>query len=460
MDKTPDRCPDHKKIIDDLSKKIEEQEKIIEELRKNYEKLKKDFDEYRVRHPENVGIKNGKPYYYMPETAAADQNSTESQSEPKPEKKRSGARIGHRGYHRPVPDHVDEERTVSITQCPYCWSDLSDTPATRTRTIEGIPEIKPTVIRYTIERRYCSRCKKQVEPEFREALPKATLSLRTMLVIAYMKTVERLPAARVSDMMRDIFNFHVTKGEVMHIIHQLSIHLGSAYRNLVGRIRKAKSRYIDETSWRVDGKNRYMWVFVTEGESLYITGSRSHEVPEKVLGKHDGVDMHDGFSGYVKLAKITKNRQAWCWAHIMKDAKELIEYNESEGKYILNILKSVFDRAKKLLEKPPEEISEEMLKALYDEFRQIDVPYESKKCSGFVRNQLKRKRDDIFRFVIDRSVEPTNNRAERAIRPIVICRKISGGSRSVRGARDFTRVYSVLESCRKRGKLPFRAKPG
>ena len=359
-----------------------------------------------------------------------------------------------------MPDHVDGERTVSITQCPYCWSDLSDSATTRTRTIEGIPEIKPTVIRYTIERRYCSRCKKLLEPEFKEALPKATLSLRTMLVIAYMKTVERLPAARTSDMMKDIFNLHVTKGEVMHIIHQLSIHLGSAYRNLVGRIRKAKSRYIDETSWRVDGKNRYMWVFVTEGESLYITGTRSHEVPEKVLGKHEGVDMHDGFSGYVKLAKITKNRQGWCWAHIMKDAKELIEYNESEGRYILNILKSVFDRAKKLLEKLPEEISEEMLEALYDEFRQIDVPYESKKCSGFVRNQLKRKRDDLFRFVIDRSVEPTNNRAERAIRPIVTYRKVSGGSRSEMGARDFTRVYSVLESCRNKGKLPFRAKPG
>ena len=468
MDKTPDRCPDHKKIIDDLSRKIEEQEKIIEELRKekeslrrDLEKLKKDFDEYRVRHPENVGIKNGKPYYYMPETAAADHNTAEQQSEPKLEKKRSGARIGHRGYHRSTPDHVDEERTVSITQCPYCWSDLSDSATTRTRTIEGIPEIKPTVIRYTIERRYCSRCKKMVEPDFREALPKATLSLRTMLVIAYMKTVERLPAARTSEMLGDIFNLRVTKGEVMHIIHQLSIHLGSAYRNLVGRIRKAKSRYIDETSWRVDGKNRYMWAFVTEGESLYVTGSRSHEVPEKVLGKkHDGVDMHDGFSGYVKLAKITKNGQGWCWAHIIRDAKELIQYNESGGRYILGVLKHVFDMAKKLLEKPPEEISGEMLEALYDEFRQIDVPYESKKCSGFVRNQLKRKRDDIFRFVIDRSVEPTNNRVERAIRPIVICRKISGGSRSVRGARDFTRVYSVLETCRKRGKLPFRAKPG
>ena len=85
---------------------------------------------------------------------------------------------------------------------------------------------------------------------------------------------------------------------------------------------------------------------------------------------------------------------------------------------------------------------------------------QSKKCSGFVRTQLRRKRDDIFRFVLDRSVDSTNNRAERAIRPIVTYRKVSGGSRSDRGARDFARVYSVLESQRKKGKLPFRTDPG
>ena len=179
-----------------------------------------------------------------------------------------------------------------------------------------------------------------------------------------------------------------------------------------------------------------------------------------MLGKHEGTDMHDDFSAYTALAKITKNPQAWCWAHILGNAKELVQYNESEGNYIYSILKSVFERAKKLLEKPPGEISEEILEALYEEFLQIDVPYESKKCSGFVRNLLKKRRNDIFRFVIDRSVEPTNNRAERAIRPIVTYRKVSGGSRSERGARDFTRVYSVLESMRKKGKLPFRADPG
>ena len=460
MNKTPARCPDDQKVIDDLSRRVDEQEKIIEELRKNYEKIKKEFDDYKVRHPENVGIRNGKPYFFRPE---AEQQSNAGNDDPLTvcaPKKRPGARIGHKGYHRPVPDHVDEDRNVTITQCPYCWSSLSESATTRTRKIEDIPEIRPRVIRYTIERRYCSRCRKIVEPVIREALPKATLSLRTMLVIAYMKTVERLPAARVSEIMMDLFGLHVTEGEIMHIVHQLSKHLGPEYRNLVRRIRKAGARYMDETSWRIDGRNTYVWVFVTEAESLYVPGSRSHEVPLKILGKHDGVDMHDGFSAYTTLAKKTKNPQAWCRAHVMNDAKELIQYNESEGNYILSTLKRAYEMADKLLDKPVESITESDMQSLYEKFLQIDIPYESKKCAGFVRTQLRRNRDDIFRFVIDRSVDSTNNRAERAIRPIVTYRKVSGGSRSLKGAEDFCRVYTVLESKRKKGKLQFRANPG
>ncbi len=107
-----------------------------------------------------------------------------------------------------------------------------------------------------------------------------------------------------------------------------------------------------------------------------------------------------------------------------------------------------------------ESITEEDMDSLDSAFMQIDVPYESKKCAGFVRNLIKRKRNEFFMFVIDRSVEPTNNRAERAIRPIVTYRKVSGGSRPERGANDFARVYSILESQRKKGKLPFSPDPG
>ncbi len=164
-----------------------------------------------------------------------------------------------------------------------------------------------------------------------------------------------------------------------------------------------------------------------------MPGSKSHETPLKIPGKHDGIDMHDGYRGYETLARKSGNGQAWCWSHMIRDAEELIEYNREEGPYILRTLKAAYDRAKKLLDVPVESITEEDVDSLDSAFRQIDVPYGSKKCAGFVRTLMKRKRNDLFRFFIDRSVEPTNNRAERAIRPIVTYRKVSGGSRSDRG---------------------------
>ena len=246
MGKTPAHCPEDQKIIDELRKQVDD-------LNRKLENLRKEFDEYRVRHPGNVGVKSGKPYEYRSESKqAADGDPLNTAN------RRPGARIRNKGYHRPAADHVDGERKISITQCPHCRSDLSESATTRTRIIEDIPVIKPAVIRYAIERRYCLKCKRIVEPEINDALPNAPLSLRAMLVMGYMKTVERLPAARVSGIMNDIFGLSVTEGEIMNIIHLLSKHLGRGYRSLVRRVRKAGARYMDETSWRVNGKNMYM----------------------------------------------------------------------------------------------------------------------------------------------------------------------------------------------------------
>ncbi len=349
-----------------------------------------------------------------------------------------------------MPKHIDEERNATQDKCDQCGSQLSDAVVVRSRVIEDIPEIKPKVIKYNIERRYCPNCKKMKEVKVAEALPNARFSLKEMQIIGYMKTVERLPVQRVVEMMSDLFGLKVSEGEIMKIVEELSKYFKEEYKEIVESMRKAKARYIDETSWRVDGKNAWVWAFVTKNETIYeIAESRKHDVAAKVMGKHEGVDMHDGFSAYVRLEKETKNPQAWCWAHMIRDAKELKEYNEKEGTYILSILKSVYDKAKEYV-KTCVEVGEEELNRLYEEFRYIDTSYESKKCRGFVGNMLKRGRDDLFRFVINREVESTNNRAERAIRPIVTYRKVSGGSRSDKGASNFSIVYTVMKTRRKR----------
>ena len=222
MNKSTARHPEDQIIIDDLFRKLNEQERINDELwnennslRKDLKKPKKKFDGYSVRYPENVGVKNGKPYFYKPKAKnekkcdAVDGDSA-TVSIPK---MKAGARIGHCEYQGPVPDHVDRGRNVSITECPHCSSDLIESFTTRTRIIEGMPVKKPIFAKYTIERRYCSSCTKMVETMFSLVLPRAALFLRTILVIVYMKTVERLSAARVSKLMKDLFALHVTKDE-------------------------------------------------------------------------------------------------------------------------------------------------------------------------------------------------------------------------------------------------------
>lgn len=167
MNKTLAHSLKDQKVIDDLSKRRDDLDKTIHDLQKNYEKINKKFDEYK----------------------SESKNAPETNLQTTPKKKPSAVK-GHKGYHRAIPYHIYREVTVSITQCPHFLSDLSRTMETRIRIIEDILVIKPVVIRYMIERRYYPKCRNIVEPEIKDALPNAPLSLRSMLVIVYMKTVE------------------------------------------------------------------------------------------------------------------------------------------------------------------------------------------------------------------------------------------------------------------------------
>ncbi|MGC8563124.1 MAG: IS66 family transposase, partial [Thermoplasmata archaeon] len=76
----------------------------------------------------------------------------------------------------------------------------------------------------------------------------------------------------------------------------------------------------------------------------------------------------------------------------------------------------------------------------------LDTGYEHLRTRKFVDNLLKRKREWLFRFVVDPNVEPTNNRAERALRPSVIYRKVSGDTRSPRGSKAYDTLLSIFHT--------------
>ena len=420
-------------LPDAVKEYIQKLELRIQKLEAELQKIKTDFEEYKKRHPPNVGVKDGKPFAFK--------SSNQSQTPKKP-----GAKPGHKPYFRPMPDHIDFVRQVPVLVCPECGeTKLSNkVQETRIRTYEDIPVHTPIAIRLEIERRYCRTCQKLVETRVSEVLPGARFSLRVMLIVTWFKIRHRMTEEAIPDVLKTLFRLNISEGEIIHILHQVAIAFGPYYQELIKDIRNAEARNIDETFWRINGENVCLWAFVTKGQTLYrIASSRSHEAPLQMLGRrHKGVDVHDRFSVYKTLARKTKNLQQDCWAHIITNAEELAYFYGEEGMHILQVVKDTYAAAKAYNHQGTDTDIKRLFQTMADQLNRV---YKSSRCHRFVVNLLGEK-DNLLEFVRNPNVDGTNNRAERALRPPVVARKISGGNRSQRGARNYEILLSVTQT--------------
>ena len=428
-----------KKILD----RLQDENKI---LRDENRKLMEELNEYRKRHPANVGVKNGKTY----DIAVSGDKKSESMIPEPTDKRKQGAQPGHIGHFR-IRKRPTEKSTIhlDLNECPECHSSLIH-KGTRERIIEDIPMIEPEVIKYRLDRLYCKGCRRIYEPEIPDALPNATLSLRAMLTVAYFRIGMRMSVENTAATMMNVFGIRISEGGIQNILSQLSDSLGREYFSLLQAIRDAPSRHMDSTSWSVNGDPYNLWTFLTKSEAIFhISKGNGHEVPMEVLKDHEGTDVHDRHSAFETLAKVTGNDQQYCWSHIICDAKELEDFYGYEGSRIKRSLQTVFGEAKAFNGHGTTDDIERLYHKLVF---LLDSDYEHRRSRRFVDNLLKRKKEWLFRFVIDPKVEATNNRAERALRPSVIYRKVSGGSRSERGAEIYTRIYSVYYTSKLRGR--------
>jgi len=430
--------------VKELLELVDENNRLREEndqLKKDKKEIQKEFDEYKARHPSHVGVKHGKPYVIKLPPAVD-----------KP-KKKPGARPEHKPAYRPRPEVIDNAIVVPVETCPDCGSDeLSEkVQEVRTRTIEDIPVCQPVVNHYEIHRRYCRCCKKLVETPVHDALPNARIGVRTMLFVTWLKVGLRMTEEAIPQLLETTFNLRISEGEVQNILNLVAEGFRPFYDQMIKDMRARPARFMDETSWSINGENAWVWAFVSKWETIYhIARSRGHEVPLYILGANPvGVDVHDRFSAYDTLKQKTGNRpQQLCWWHILADAKEIQEQIPYDGGNHLMICLNdlIFQEACKLAPHGTL-VDVEDLKVRME--RYLVRPSFPKVYQTFVKNLLKR-RDELFIFVTNPEVEGTNNRAERAMRPVVVNRKITGGSRTKRGATNYATLFSVLRTFQSR----------
>src|SRR3989344_2659818 len=314
--------------MDEKDKKIKELEEALEKEKKAHEKTKKEFQEFKATHTQTVTE--------LRKALRIKANKTET---PKP----AGARDGHKAYTRHIPARINYIKEHELSRCPECSTKLGATQEIRQRYVTDVKLVsRVRNTRHDIHRKYCPKCKKIVEPEVPNVLPHARFGLNLMLFIMYLRLGLRLPGNKVREFLLTMYDLSISEGEIVHILKQLVIAFGPYYSKLEEIMRVARVKHTDSTSWRVNGKNYFAWVFITTGVVLYKIRKRNNSrVPLSVFGtKRKGMTLViDRHSALRALAEKAKFFLQLCWSHILADSKDLAKNFGAEGKYVHQKLK-------------------------------------------------------------------------------------------------------------------------
>jgi hypothetical protein len=286
-------------------------------------------------------------------------------------------------------------------------------------------------------------------------------------LIAYLRTSLRLPLGEIQAYLATVHQLKLSEGELVYLLDQVERATVPEVAALKAQMQKSPIVHADETSWREDGQNGYLWSFSTPGgpdgtaavRYFERDRSRSHLVPRRILGgQFKGHLVSDFYSGYNDYACPKQ----LCWSHLLRDLHDLKEDNpEHEGVLAwARALRALYDEAVEWVRQsrdPSQAAREQEYKRLVERAHQLGLLHARDKqhpawalCKRVLRHE-----DELFQFVRVEGLSPNNNLAERSLRSLVIGRKISGGTRSEKGSKVRMALSSLFETWKARGLNPF-----
>ena len=336
--------------------------------------------------------------------------------------------------------------------CPDCGRALSGGWEYSRRQIIEIPPIAVEVIDHVVVARHCGVCGKDCVPKVdttQEAVGQSHYGLRLVSLIAYLRTLGRLPKRSIQALLQVLLGLSMSVGQISELLHRVAKQGKSQYEDLQKAIQSSPYVHADETGWREDGQNGYLWSFSTPSVRYFLYDqSRSHFVPEAVLKGFLGVLISDFYSGYHYYMGLHQR----CWVHLLRDVRELKLKYPTEGVLAwAQKLRAIYDRAKAFSSASPKAREAARL-SFQAQLLELAVPYvdcclpQSVLCKRLVQFEA-----ELFTFVEHPEVPSENNAAERSVRPRVIARKTSGGTRSSEGSKTMAVLASLFETWRLRG---------
>jgi transposase len=274
-------------------------------------------------------------------------------------------------------------------------------------------------------------------------------------VIAFMKGSCHMSYTTIRQFFKELFELDISRGMLCKAVQKVSQSLQPAYKQLAERLPYESQVGVDETGHHDEGRLHWTWCFDTSDYSLFkIDESRGSNVLEKMLGEDfTGIVCADYWGAYRKYARLFDVRVQYCMAHLFREIRFIAEHNIKKlsrwANELLEWLKKLFDTLHRRDELTATGFIRSMERIKAGFLSRMRRPPDHKLTRKLARRFKGKAAEDYFRFLSEPNVEPTNNGTERQIRPVVIERRITQGTRGDAGMRWCERIWTVSTTCKK-----------
>src|SRR5271168_3259555 len=383
--------------------------------------------------------------------------------------KKSGGQVGHEGRTLKQVANPDRIEPHAAHCCRYCQAGL--TPAMVTdvakRQVFDLPEPRLEVTEHRASIYRCAECGRRTTADFPEGVSSpAQYGPRVKAVAIYLNVQQLIPEDRVAQAMQDLFGAgRLCPASLVAWGKKKAVEWAGVAAQIGALVAKAPVRNLDETGFRVGGKLQWLHTASTPALTLYRVTEKRGEVTEGLEG---GVIVHDHFKPYYSLPGV---EHALCNAHHLRELKALIEIEkEPWAPQMRDVLVDAVRAVHEAVAQGATALTDAVRGSLLRRYKNIirrglafhrEQPPLTRAAGARGRtplrpghnllNRLHQFRCDVLRFLHDFGVPFTNNQGERDLRMMKVKMKISGGFRTMAGAKRFTGLRSVVSTARKQG---------
>jgi len=380
---------------------------------------------------------------------------------PAPSGRQRGGQPGHPGVTRELlpTDQVQEVRAYTPAACSHCQAalpqGLAGAPPRRHQVWE-LPPLTPCVTEYQLHAGDCAHCGTRTWATLPPEAPTRRVGPRLQALCALLTGRFRLGRRPALELLTDVFGVSLSLGTLVALEADTAVALQAPVAEVAAALAQVDCLHADETGWKTAGKRAWLWVGATPSLALFrLHDRRNRAAFEELLPRTaTSIVTSDRFSAYTRLPLA---RRQLCWAHLARDFQALAESTGAArtiGHWAQDQIRRLFSHwhtfRQGVLDRAGLVVRMERVQRAFRALLAGGVTLAGK--AGALCRDLRDKWEALWTFLLHAGVEPTNNHAERLLRPAVLWRKTSFGHQSDRGKQYVERMLTVVSTLRLQGR--------